>query len=134
MTTKTLPRKLWLKSPYAKSKTGDPDGARNKANKDSEEEKHVCPLQCEIIRRLVLIYTNPASIQPGVQVLDPFMGIGSTGFIALGGSTSSKLTVGEPRNVVGFELKESYHRSAVKNCEKAMREVAKGNRTLFDKE
>jgi DNA modification methylase len=89
------------------------DGARHA--RESDEEKHVCPLQLEVIRRLVRLYTNPAEIQPDVLVLDPFMGIGSTAHacVLLG------------RNAVGFELKESYHANALKNVERARKELAK---------
>jgi hypothetical protein len=71
---------------------------------DEDDEKQVCPLQLEVIRRLVRLYTNP-----GDTVLDPFMGIGSTGFVALE----------QGRIARGFELKESYHRQALKNAAKA---------------
>lgn len=70
------------------------------------DEKHVCPLQLEVIRRCVRLYTNP-----GQTVMDPFMGIGSTAYVALE----------QGRNAVGFELKESYHASALSNCEMALR-------------
>ncbi len=69
-------------------------------SREEGDEKHVCPLQLEVIRRLVRLYSNP-----GELVLDPFMGIGSTAFVALQ----------EKRLAVGFELKESYHRLAVRN-------------------
>jgi DNA modification methylase len=49
---------------------------------------------------------------PGDLILDPFMGIGSTAYVA----------VEQGRNCVGFELKESYHRMAEANVAKA-REV-----------
>jgi DNA modification methylase len=73
----------------------------------SDEEKHVCPLQLEPIRRCVKMFTGP-----GELVLDPFMGIGSTAAVA----------IHEGRDAVGFELKESYHAQAVRNCDKAVRE------------
>lgn len=75
-----------------------------KSARDEKDEKHVCPLQLEVIRRLVKLYTNP-----GETVLDPFMGIGSTAYVAL--------ELG--RNAVGFELKESYYAQALANCAKA---------------
>lgn len=68
--------------------------------REEKDEKHVAPLQLEVIRRLVKLYSNP-----GELVLDPFMGIGSTAFVA----------VQEGRRAVGFELKESYHRLALRN-------------------
>lgn len=72
---------------------------------DEDDEKHVCPLQLEVIRRLVRLYTNP-----GDTVLDPFSGIGSSGFVALE----------QGRRYRGFELKESYWRQSLKNCMKAV--------------
>ncbi len=74
------------------------------AGRESDDEKHVCPLQLEVIRRLVRLYSNP-----GELVLDPFMGIGSTGYVA----------IEQGRRAVGFELKESYHAIALKNLERA---------------
>lgn len=84
------------------------DGARG--HKESDQEKHVCPLQLEVIRRLIKLYTNPIEVQPDVKVLDNFMGIGSTAHVAI------ELN----RNVVGFELKESYHKAALANVQKAL--------------
>ena len=107
------------------------DGARSKSLlaglKEADHEKHVCPLQKEIIRRCVLLYSNPATIQPDVLVLDPFMGIGSTAYV----------TLLNGRNVVGFELKESYHRQAlvaVGAARKILREREEDQteKTLFD--
>jgi len=80
------------------------DGWR--AARESDEEKHVCPLQLEVIRRCVRLYTAP-----GETVLDPFMGIGSTAYVA----------IEQGRSAVGFELKESYHRQALRNVELAKR-------------
>lgn len=77
-----------------------------KSARESDEEKHVCPLQLEPIRRCILLYSNP-----GDTVLDPFMGIGSTAYVA----------IQEGRNALGFELKESYHDQALRNCELALR-------------
>jgi DNA modification methylase len=109
------------------------DGARG--HKEEKHEKHVCPLQIEVIRRLVRLYTNPISIQPEVTVLDPFMGIGSTAFVCVGGrSRVSGLAVEEPRSVVGFELKESYHAASMDYVEQARLEFAESRRTLFDTE
>lgn len=100
------------------------DGARAQANKESDQEKHVCPLQLEVIRRLVQLYSNPVRLQPDVTVLDPFMGIGSVAWVCSGApSPVTKLKLAEPRNVVGFELKESYWKAAVANVKKAGRRV-----------
>lgn len=87
-----------------------------KTAREDDDEKHVCPLQLEVIRRCVMLYSNP-----GELVCDPFMGIGSTAYTALGApSPGTGLSVGSARRVVGFELKESYHASAVKNAQLAL--------------
>lgn len=81
------------------------DGYR--AAREHDEEKHVCPLQLTVIRRLIKLYSNPIEIQPDVTILDPFMGIGSTAYIA----------VEQDRNAKGFELKESYFNQSLRNVE-----------------
>lgn len=72
--------------------------------REEGDEKHVCPLQLEVIRRCIRLYTLPGEV-----VLDPFMGIGSTAFVA----------IEQGRSSLGFELKESYHRLAVRNAARA---------------
>lgn len=87
--------------------------------KDEKKEKHVCMLQLEVIKRCVQLYSNPLSIQPDATVLDPFMGVGSTAYVCLGGmSPITKHYLPEPRNVVGFELKTSYYKNALENLKK----------------
>jgi len=90
------------------------DGWRSAREKD--EEKHVCPLQLEVIRRCVKLYTNP-----GELVLDPFMGIGSTAYVS----------VEQSRQWTGFEIKESYHALAIRNLDKQARKMAEEKRDLF---
>lgn len=107
------------------------DGARN--HKEEKHEKHVCPLQLEVIRRCLSLYSNPISIQPDVTVLDPFMGIGSTAYVALGGkSPITKLGLAEPRNVIGFELKESYHKGSLHYVAQAKKQAAKAMESQSD--
>ncbi|RYG37024.1 site-specific DNA-methyltransferase [bacterium] len=72
--------------------------------REANDEKHVCPLQLEVIRRCVKLYSKPGDL-----VMDPFMGIGSTAWVA----------IEQGRKAVGFELKESYHALAVRNAERA---------------
>lgn len=74
--------------------------------KEGEDEKHVHPLQLDVIERAVLMWSNP-----GETVLTPFMGVGSEVYGA----------VINGRRGVGIELKESYYRQAVKNLEEAVR-------------
>jgi len=80
------------------------DVLNSKEGKGKEDEKHICPLQLGLIRRCVRLWSNP-----GELVLDPFSGIGSTGY--------ESIKVG--RRYVGIELKPSYHRAAVKNMKRA---------------
>jgi DNA modification methylase len=79
-----------------------------KGARDEGDEKHVCPLQTEIPRRLIRLYTNRGDV-----VMDPFTGIGTVPNVAL------ELE----RRAYGFELKESYHRQALKNAAKARQAV-----------
>jgi len=79
------------------------------------DEKHICPLQLEVIRRAIILYSNPGEI-----VYDPFGGIGSTGYVALQ----------EGRKALLGELKKSYFRILVNNMRYA--EVAANKKTLFD--
>lgn len=95
------------------------DGSRG--HKEDKHEKHVCPLQLEVIRRCVSLYTNPINLHPDVTVLDPFNGIGSTAYVCAGGiSPVTKAMLAEPRNCIGFELKESYHSASVDYVEMAI--------------
>lgn len=73
--------------------------------RDHDDERHICPLQLEVIRRGVMLWTNPDDI-----VLSPFMGIGSEGYVSL--------ELG--RRFVGVELKDSYFKQSVANLEAAL--------------
>lgn len=82
-----------------------------KESKDEDDEKHVHPLQLDVIDRLVELYSNPNE-----TVLTPFMGVGSEVF--------SPVRLG--RKAIGIELKESYFKQAVKNmanCKKSIDEL-----------
>ena len=68
--------------------------------RDEEDEKHVHPLQLDVIDRCLVLWSNP-----GENVLTPFMGVGSEVYAA----------VANERRGVGVELKASYYRQAVKN-------------------
>lgn len=75
-----------------------------KEARDSEDEKHVHPLQLDVIDRCVVLFSNPGEV-----VFTPFMGVGSEVY--------SAIMLG--RKGIGAELKPSYYRQAVKNCEAA---------------
>lgn len=81
-----------------------------------QDVKHICPLQLEVIRRCILLYSNPGEI-----VFSPFTGIGSEGFVALGGkSPKTGKRIADPRRFFGCELKPSYHETALRNLNRAV--------------
>lgn len=82
----------------------------NKADKDEQDEKHMHPLQLDVIERAVVLWSNP-----GETVLTPFMGVGSEVFGA----------VLNGRRGVGIELKEAYYRQAVNHLKDVASETAK---------
>lgn len=71
-----------------------------RAAKANEDERHICPLQLDVIERGIQLWTNPGDL-----VYSPFAGIGSEGYCA----------VSMGRRFVGVELKESYYKLMVKN-------------------
>jgi hypothetical protein len=72
--------------------------------KGANDEKHVCPLQLDTIKRCLRLYTRPGDV-----VMDPFNGIGSTGYEALRAR----------RKYIGFELKREYAEQANLNLQDA---------------
>lgn len=68
--------------------------------RDDKDERHLCPLQLDVIERCLTLYSNP-----GDTVYSPFLGIGSEGYVSL--------RMG--RKFIGTELKPAYFRQAVKN-------------------
>lgn len=85
---------VWMDIDYSKTLNGNNARGEN-------DEKHICPLQLDTIRRAIVLWSNE-----GDTVLTPFMGIGSEVYEAI------KLN----RFGIGFELKDSYFNEAVKNC------------------
>lgn len=81
---------------------------------EERDERHICPLQLDVIERCVGLWSNP-----GDYVLSPFGGIGSEGY--------QSLLMG--RRYVGVELKPSYFRTAVRNLKQA--ESMASQQTLF---
>lgn len=107
-TNETFPVDLWQK--YASPVWMDirqSDTLQKKSARAEEDERHICPLQLEVIKRCICLWTNPGDI-----VLDPFAGIASTNYMAL--------RLG--RRTIGAELKDSYYAQAIANCEMAMNE------------
>lgn len=73
---------------------------QHRSAREEKDERHICPLQLEVIERAVHLWSNPGDV-----VLSPFAGIGSEGHVAL--------QMG--RRFVGAELKASYYAQAVAN-------------------
>lgn len=104
-TYESFPVDLWQRyaSPVwmdiQQSKTLNRDGA-----KEQNDERHICPLQLDVIERGVRLWSNPSDL-----VLSPFMGIGSEGYVSLK----------EGRRFIGTELKPTYFELACKNLRQA---------------
>lgn len=107
-TNESFPVDLWQK--YASPVWMDikqSNTLQKKSARAEEDERHICPLQLDVIKRCICLWTNPGDI-----VLDPFAGIASSNYMAL------RLD----RRTIGIELKDSYYVQAVANCEMAMNE------------
>jgi DNA modification methylase len=91
------------------------DTLNGRIARENEDEKHLCPLQLPVIKRLVHLYSNP-----GDTVLTPFLGIGSELY--------QSIVMG--RKGIGFELKESYYDQAKKNLSIAVANSSQGD--LFE--
>ena len=87
----------------------------NRMFSDEESEKHIAPLQLDVIERIVNLYSNPDDV-----VFTPFMGIGSEVY----------QSVKMGRKAIGIELKDAYFEQAVKNMQSLEQE--KAQMTLFD--
>lgn len=99
-----LPVNLWQK--YAEPVWYDinySDTLQYTSARDEKDEKHICPLQLETIRRCLHLWSNE-----GDTVLSPFGGIGSEGYESL------RLN----RNYIGIELKESYYKQMQRNLKR----------------
>jgi DNA modification methylase len=81
--------------------------------RDDQDEKHMCPLQLDLIERVVLMYSNPGDV-----VLSPFAGIGSEGVVSLQ----------KGRKFIGIELKDAYYKIAVRNLSGACKQTS-----IFDR-
>jgi len=73
-------------------------------SREEDDEKHVHPLQLDVIDRIIELYSNPDEV-----VLTPFMGVGSEVF--------SPVSMG--RKAIGIELKDSYYKQAILNTKEA---------------
>jgi superfamily II DNA or RNA helicase len=104
-TNESFPVSLWQK--YASPVWMDINPSntlQRKSAREHEDERHICPLQLQVIQRAIALWTNPKD-----TILSPFAGIGSEGYVALQ----------EGRKFLGFELKESYFKQACLNLKAA---------------
>lgn len=85
-----------------------------RAAKDAEDEKHVHPLQLDVIERAITLWTNPNE-----KVLTPYMGVGSEVYAA----------VHMGRKAIGIELKPSYYCQAISNLSNV--DVPESEQTLL---
>lgn len=84
--------------------------------REEADERHICPLQLQVIQRGIELWTNPDDV-----VLDPFTGIGSTGYVA----------VKNGRRFRGAELKQSYWQVACRNLRDAEQQNRRAQIPLF---
>lgn len=91
---------------------------QRKSARTEKDEKHICPLQLPVIERCIELWTNPGDI-----VLDPFNGIGSTGWQAI--------KMG--RKHIGIELKKSYYEQCVQNLKTAEAEFEQNQKAAIQK-
>lgn len=89
------------------------DTLQFRSAREQNDERHICPLQLQVIQRSIELWSNP-----GDTVLSPFAGIGSEGYVALQNG----------RRFIGIELKRSYWAQACENLKAAKRAMG----DLFD--
>ena len=83
-----------------------------KESKDEDDEKHVHPLQLDVIDRCIVLWSNPGEV-----VLTPFMGVGSEVYSA----------VRKSRKAIGIELKPTYYRQTLKNLKSLENQTVEQN-------
>jgi DNA modification methylase len=105
-TPETFPVSLWQN--YASPVWMDINPNRTlQSIREEEDERHICPLQLEVIERAIRLWSNEGDV-----VLSPFAGIGSEGYVSLQMN----------RRFLGIELKPVYYQQAIKNLHRADRE------------
>jgi len=104
-------RPVWYASDWnpigSKNEITESDVLNVAQARETDDERHLCPLQLGVIERCVKLWSAPGDL-----VLSPFAGIGSEGYVSL------KLN----RRFVGCELKPSYWKSAIANLERGLKE------------
>lgn len=126
---KQVARNDWIElAEHCWSDIKETDTLNVRRSKREGDTKHICPLQLETIRRCLLLYSNPGEI-----VFSPFTGIGSEGYMALGGpSPVTKRRILEPRRFYGCELRLDWRNQAMENMADAVRLRKQADVSLFD--
>jgi DNA modification methylase len=104
-TNEDFPVQLWQR--YASPVWMDinpSDTLQYRSAREDKDERHICPLQLQVIERALKLWTNPGDV-----VFSPFAGIGSEGDVALRTG----------RRFIGIELKRSYYEQAARNLKQA---------------
>lgn len=106
-TNESFPVSVWQRYASPVWMDIDPsDTLQRQSAREEDDERHICPLQLQVIRRAVELWSNP-----GDEVFSPFAGIGSEGYVA----------IEQGRRFLGIELKQSYFQQAVSNLRIAHR-------------
>ncbi len=104
-TAEEFPVSLWQRYASPIWMDIDPsDTLQYRSAREHEDERHICPLQLQVIRRAIQLWSNPDDL-----IFSPFAGIGSEGYVA----------IEEGRRFLGVELKRSYFRQSCKNLNAA---------------
>ena len=109
-TQEDYPVQLWQKIASPIWMDINPSDTLQKASaRENNDERHICPLQLEVIDRALSLWSNQGDV-----VLSPFAGIGSEGY----------QSILRDREFIGFELKESYYKCACNNLDMAEKKKA----------
>ncbi len=112
-TAESFPVQLWQRFASPVWMDINPSNTlQRESAREHKDERHICPLQLEVIERALALWTNPED-----TVLSPFAGIGSEGHVAINSG----------RKFIGIELKESYFKQACEN----LRAAEKASKGLF---
>lgn len=114
----TNKRSHWIWQQYASPFWDDIDQTEVlpfRPAKDPDDQKHICPLQLQVVERMIALWTHPSD-----TVFTPFMGVGTEVYVALKNG----------RRAIGGELKPRYFRQAVRNVKSL--ELAKSRRGMAE--
>lgn len=114
--SKEISRQQWIDWAECQWNVRETNTLNVSEGRGEDDTRHICPLQLDVIDRLVLLYSNPGEI-----VFSPFTGIGSEGYQSLL----------RGRRFYGCELKDEYHAAAIKNLERSKQKFSQENKSLF---